>query len=71
MDVKFYIKGDKLHLFVPGQPEYELAPGGNHKFVLKGVQGYSVQFAMEGNGKVTDVTFMQPNGNFKAVRKEK
>jgi len=71
MDVKVFIKGDKLHLSVPGQPQYELVPGGNHKFVLKGIPGYSVQFALEGSSKVTDVTFMQPNGNFKAVRKGK
>ena len=71
MDVKVYTKGDKLYLFVPGQPEYELVPGGSHKFVLKGVQGYSVLFALEGNSNVTGVTFMQPNGNFKATRKEK
>ena len=69
MEAKVYVKGDKLYLFVPGQPEYELAAGGNHKFVLKGIQGFSVQFALDG-GKVTDATFMQPNGNFKAVKKE-
>ncbi len=69
MDTKVYTKGDKLYLFVPGQPEYELAAGGNHKFVLKGIQGFSVQFAVDGD-KAKEVTFMQPNGNFKATRKE-
>lgn len=69
MDVKVYTKGDKLFLLVPGQPEYELAAGGDHKFVLKGIQGFSVQFTVAGN-KATDATFMQPNGNFKATRKE-
>lgn len=69
MEAKVYVKGDKLFLLVPGQPEYELAAGGNHKFVLKGIQGFSVVFALDG-AKVTDATFMQPNGNFKAVRKE-
>lgn len=69
MEAKVYTKGDKLYLFVPGQPEYELAASGNHKFVLKGLQGFSVQFAVEGD-KAKEVTFMQPNGNFKAARKE-
>lgn len=69
MDTKVYSKGDKLYLFVPGQPEYELAASGNHKFILKGIQGFFVQFAVNGD-KATEATFMQPNGNFKAVRKE-
>lgn len=69
MEAKVSVKGDKLYLLVPGQPEYELAAGGNHKFVLKGIQGFSVVFGLEG-AKVTDATFMQPNGNFKAARKE-
>ena len=68
-EVKVYIKGDKLHLFVPGQPEYELTPTGNHKFVLGSIQGYAVQFALNGD-KVTELTFIQPNGNFKAARKD-
>jgi len=67
---KIYIKGDKtLYLFVPGQPEYELAALGSDKFALKAVSGYFVQFSSNDKGLITDVTFMQPNGNFKAVKK--
>lgn len=68
--VKVYIKNDKtLYLLVPGQPEYELVPTDKHKFGLKVLNGYSVHFGVTTNGKVSDVTFIQPNGNFKAVKK--
>ncbi len=68
--VKVYVKDDKtLFVLVPGQPDYELVPLGNDKFGLKVVAGYFVQFAMDDKGKVTELTFMQPNGNFKAMKK--
>ena len=68
---KFYLKGEKtLYLFVPGQPEYELTPIEKDKFALKIVSGYYVKFTVTDKGEVPDVTFMQPNGNFKAVRKK-
>ncbi|MFA5815551.1 MAG: serine hydrolase [Bacteroidales bacterium] len=68
---KFYLKGEKtLYLFVPGQPEYELSPIEKDRFALKIVSGYYVKFAVNDKGEVTDVTFQQPNGNFKATRKK-
>lgn len=68
--VKLYIKSDKtLYALVPGQPEYELVPLGMHKFGLKVLAGYFIQFAVDDKNKVTDLTFIQPNGNFKAVKK--
>jgi hypothetical protein len=67
---KVYIKNDKtLYALVPGQPEYELVPVDKDKFGLKALSGYFIQFAMDDKGKVTDLTFIQPNGNFKAVKK--
>lgn len=68
--VKVYTKGETLYLFVPGQPEYELAPNDKDKFALKAVAGYFVQFAANNTGEITDLTFIQPNGNFKATRKK-
>ena len=68
---KFYLKGEKtLYLFVPGQPEYELSPIEKDRFALKIASGYYVKFAMNEKGEVTDVTFQQPNGNFKATKKK-
>ncbi len=68
--VKVYLKGDnKLFLFVPGQPEYELISIGDNKFNLKVVEGYSVEFVNDDNKNVTDLKFIQPNGIFTAKRK--
>lgn len=68
--IKVYIKNDKtLYALVPGQPEYELLPTGKDKFALKVLSGYFVQFDVAPDGKVTALTFIQPNGNFKATRK--
>lgn len=68
--VKVYTKtGNTLYVFVPGQPEYELVPQETNKFALKVISGYYVQFSLDDKGDVKDLTFIQPNGNFKAVRK--
>jgi CubicO group peptidase (beta-lactamase class C family) len=69
--VKVYIQGENtLTVEVPGQPPYELLPVGNHKFSFKAVQGFHVQFEKKENEPASAVTFMQPNGNFKADRKK-
>ncbi len=66
---KVYAKGNILYLFVPGQPEYELTPTGEHTFSLKAVSGFSLEFHADEKKQITGVTFIQPNGNFKATRK--
>lgn len=68
--IKIYIKNDKtLYALVPGQPEYELVPIDKDKFGLKVISGYYIQFSVNDKNKVTDLTFIQPNGNFKAAKK--
>ena len=68
-NVKVYIKGDKtLVVFIPGQTDYELVPAKKDEFDLKIAKGYSVKFEVEQN-KVLSMTFVQPNGNFKAKKK--
>lgn len=66
--VKTYIKNNHLTVEIPGQPPYELVPQGNHKFAIKIVAGYFVQFEVT-HGIVQSLTFEQPNGNFKATKK--
>ena len=67
---KFYIKGEKtLYAFVEGQPEYELVPTDKNKFDLKILKGYSAQFEEDEKGQIISVSFIQPNGTFKAKRK--
>ena len=55
---------------VPGQPEYELVPVDKDKFGLKILSGYYIQFSVDDKNKVTGLTFIQPNGSFKATRKK-
>ncbi|MCC6462916.1 MAG: serine hydrolase [Saprospiraceae bacterium] len=71
MVCKIYLRPDNtLMVFVPGQPDYETIPVGNHEFNLKAIDGYSVRFEMDAAGAATAVNFIQPNGTFKAVRKK-
>jgi CubicO group peptidase (beta-lactamase class C family) len=67
---KVYIKdGKTLFLFVQGQPEYEMVPLGSDKFAVKILSGFYVQFGPPGAAKITEATFIQPNGSFKAAKK--
>ena len=68
--VKVYIKGDKtLMVFLTNQPDYELVPAKKDEFDLKVLKGYSVKFEVNEQNKVLSLTFVQPNGNFKATKK--
>ena len=70
IEIKVFLKKDVLTVFVPGQPEYETVPVGNHEFKLKILDGYSVRFELDTAGKAVAVNFVQPNGTFRALRKE-
>ena len=68
--VKIYIKGEKtLMALVPSQPDYELVPVKENIFNLKVLSGFSVKFEKDEKGNVTSLYFIQPNGTFKAKRK--
>lgn len=70
MTIKAYIKNENtLYIFVPGQPEYELASTGKDVFKLIKLNGYSARFEVPDGKEAASVTFIQPNGNFKALRK--
>jgi CubicO group peptidase (beta-lactamase class C family) len=66
---KFYTKEKVLFAFIEGQPEYELIATGKNKFNLKVLKGYSVEFEENDKGLITGVSFIQPNGTFKAKKK--
>ncbi|MBK8878887.1 MAG: serine hydrolase [Haliscomenobacter sp.] len=66
---KAYLRGETLMVLVPGQPDYEMVPLGNHEFKFKVLEGFSVRFDIGPDGKASAVTFIQPNGNFRAVKK--
>lgn len=60
---------DHLTLDVPGQPTYELAADSGNEFKLVIVSGYSVEFHFK-KDKVVALELHQPNGDFRAERKE-
>jgi hypothetical protein len=66
---KTYLEGDKLYLFVPGQPEYELAYIGGNSFSIKTLTGFTIRFDTDDKGKIVSMTSIQPNGKFTAKRK--
>ncbi|MDQ0640081.1 CubicO group peptidase (beta-lactamase class C family) [Pedobacter sp. W3I1] len=68
---KVYLKGKVLFVSVPGQPEYETVFVGNDTFSFKNLKGFSLKFEnKEGTKKASSVSFVQPNGTFKQVRKD-
>ncbi|MEN9686690.1 MAG: hypothetical protein RLZZ28_2476 [Bacteroidota bacterium] len=68
--VKVYIKDEKkLYVLVPGQPDYELMPVDKDKFSFKILNGYFIQFTLNDKNETIELTFIQPNGNFKAKKK--
>jgi hypothetical protein len=69
MVARFYLKGKGLALTVPGQPEYELIFVGSDKFLLRNLDGFKIEFVQTA-GKYTEAVFVQPNGTFRAKRKD-
>jgi len=59
------LKNNALWVFAPGQGEFELVPLSLNSFTIKGMQGYKLQFEMDGD-KPLGLTSTQPNGVFKA-----
>ena len=66
---KVYTKGETLFLSIPGQPEYELLATGKHHFSIKILDGYKLEFHEGAEATIEAVSFIQPNGTFKADRK--
>ncbi len=67
-EITIALQGKILTVTVPGQPLYELSADRNDEFNLKGVAGFSVRFAADGQGAMT-AFFNQPNGVFELKRK--
>jgi CubicO group peptidase (beta-lactamase class C family) len=69
INIKVYLKGtNTLMVLVPGQPDYELVPTRKNEFDFKALKGFSVKFDISGD-RATAINFIQPNGIFKAERK--
>jgi predicted alpha/beta superfamily hydrolase len=59
------IKNTALWVSAPGQGDFELVPLSLNSFTIKGMQGYKIQFEMDGD-KPLGLTSTQPNGTYKA-----
>lgn len=68
IDIILTLQGGKLMANVPGQPADEFVPVSKDVFTLKGKQGYTITFKMNGN-KPLEFTSVQPNGTFTAIFK--
>ena len=68
--IKIFVRDGTLMMFVPGQPEYELLPLSDDRFSLKTLTGYTVQFNKDASSKIIELLAQQPNGTFKAVKKQ-
>jgi hypothetical protein len=68
IDIVLKIQDGKLWAIVPGQPEDEFVPLSKDVFTVKGKQGYTITFKMNGS-KPLEFTSVQPNGIFKAFFK--
>ncbi len=62
-----------LSMSIPGQATRELVglrvTENKRKFAIKGLNDYSIEFIGDKAGKITQVAFYQPNGNFVATKK--
>ncbi len=68
-EAKLYVRNNLLYCFIEGQPEYELVATDTNKFSIKILTGFHLVFEEDEDGKITGLTFNQPNGNFKAKKK--
>lgn len=68
-EIKMYEKNGSLYLFIPGQPEYELIATEKHKFSIKILDGYKLEYIDGDDGSLNELKIIQPNGTFKATRK--
>jgi CubicO group peptidase (beta-lactamase class C family) len=68
--VQISLKGDRLTMFVPGQPVYDLVPKVGGEYYLKQVPIISVRFIEDAKGAVTGLESFQPDGvyEFKRVK---
>jgi len=70
-EARVILRGENtLVISVPGAPrEFELAPYKGTEFMLKDLQGYSVEFLMDESGTVTGARFKTPGGTMDLKKK--
>jgi len=69
--IKVSLKDNKtLFISIPDQPEMELVPVSKGRFTIKNREGYSVEFAANDKGDVTELLFNSPDEKVKASKKK-
>lgn len=69
--VQVTLKDDKtLYLNIPGQQEMELTPVSKSKFVIKYMDGFSVEFDSNDKGEIVELVFSSPDGKITAPKKK-
>ncbi len=63
------LRDNDLVASIVGQPDYELVPYKGTEFNLKNLSGFSIKFALDFVGVVTEAVISQPNGVFTAKKK--
>ncbi len=62
------LKGNRLTLTIPGQPEYELVPDLDGEFVLDRVKVVSLKFKTDEEGNATGIEFVQAGAVYDAEK---
>jgi hypothetical protein len=62
------LKGERLTLDIPGEPQYQLIPNLDGGFTLKEYQQMSLRFVTGDSGKVSSVSLKRPSGIVSAKR---
>lgn len=63
------VNDTSLYLLITGQPEFELIPTEEHKFSIKELEGFIIEFKNLENGVFNELLAIQPDGIYKATRK--
>ena len=63
--------GNVLEMAIAGQTKFTLEAIDNTSFRLKGLKDYKVKFVSNANQKIIALTFIQPNGSFRAEKEKK
>ncbi len=66
-EIKVSLEGSKLKADIIGQPTYTLEPHQGNSFKLSSLQGFTMEFIMEGEKAIALVSH-QPNGDFRAKK---
>jgi CubicO group peptidase (beta-lactamase class C family) len=65
------LKGNRLKLAAPGQPEMDLVPGLGEEFTLQQVKMIVFRFKTDAKGAVAALEVIQPDGIYEAEREKK